>query len=335
MQIENYNETHKDASISLLSQNKDATYSEKKKIIWEWQYNENPFKSDFPSGAVIQDSGKIVGFNGYMPIELFYNNELIQSIWSVDTIIAPECRGKNFGGKLVDFVKKSAPIVIGLGISDTQSYIMRKHKYNANTDIEKYSYVCKALTIKDIAKKIIQYFYLLKKLIYRSNTKKFIISVIDAENSPKHIDLLWDKVKFSYKKTINRNYLYIHWKYGKHPTNKYKLIIINENEAIVAVGVFRKSNSTSRLLDYIGPSNRLDIKQSIIAVFKNYCSGSHMLECTTTDNEFKIILNRYGFMKYNSRPKFYIYSNVVEDNTPHMNWFIMGGDSDDDLCCFE
>jgi hypothetical protein len=157
------------------------------------------------------------------------------------------------------------------------------------------------------------------------------VSIVMASDAPKEIDTLWKNVESGYDKIVKRSHSYIFWKYGQHPINNYQLIVVKKNNVIIGVGIFRNSFKMARFVDYIGPSNSVKIKQLVISVFIKQCSDSKMLECTSTDEEFKQVLENCGFRKYKDRPRFYVHSNIADDKNPHMYWFIMGGDSDGDL----
>ena len=146
---------------------------------------------------------------------------------------------------------------------------------------------------------------------------------------------MWNKVKDGYTKIVVRNYSYIKWKYGKCRGLKYKLILVERDSELVGVGVFRKHNNGSRLVDYLGPANGLQIKYLIAKTFKNECSGSNSASCICTDEEFKNVLRFLGFRRYKDRPRFYVFSNLKNDREPEKDWFIMQGDSDGDFSEFE
>lgn len=326
-----YKEECKKKVIDLLSQGKDSGYLRKKYKIWDWQYNQNPFGKKVRKGIMVVEKGKVVGFNGLMPVKLKYLDNIIDACWSLDTILDPTCRGKGYGGKLVDVVKKCSPVVMGLGISDIQAYINRKQGYKVCHEIEAYHYILKPNNLKNLIKKLHQYMQIIKNIAYRPIKRDLHVSIVGASNIPKQIDSLWEKVKDGYSKIIIRDYSYIKWKYGNHPLAKYQLIVIERGNELVGLGVFIKNSNVSRLVDYVGPSKGSQIKYSIIRSFKTICSSSRLLSCICTDEELKKCLEILGFIRYKSAPRFYVYSNIKNDRNPGSNWFIMRGDSDGDF----
>ncbi len=336
MYIAEYKEKYKNTVIDLLSQGKDSDYFKKRHKIWNWQYIENPFSNKSGNNIVVFEEGILVGFTGLMPVQLNYMGNIVEAYWSVDAIIDPIYRGKGYGGKMVNEVKIMRPIVMAFGISDIQSHIRIKNGYKVNKEIEEYFYVLKLYSLKNVIKKFFQYMKIFKNISFRLKRCDLNVRIIDASDSPKQIDHLWEKVQSGYSNIVIRNYLYIKWKYGNCPLAKYQLIIVERGNELVGLGVFIKNKDKSRLVDYVGPAKGLrQIKYLIVKTFKKECSHSRLLSCICTDIELKKSLEILGFIKYKHRPRFYIYSNIENDRKPESNWFIMAGDSDGDFAEFQ
>jgi len=117
MEIEDFSNEDKEMVISLLKPDKDEY--EKKFRIWDWQYSENPCAGDFHAGTTVKIDGAIIGFVGYMPVELRYNNTDMKGVCGCDLIVSPSHRGKGYGRDLINASKNTAPIVrAGLGSLD-------------------------------------------------------------------------------------------------------------------------------------------------------------------------------------------------------------------------
>ena len=330
-----YKEEFKGSVIFLLSNKKTPDFSNKKRIIWDWQYNENPYVNKLSKGILLYEKGKVAGFTGLMPVHLKYENIIVEAYWSIDAIIDHTYRGKGYGGIMVDEVKVMLPVVMALGISNIQAHIRKKHGFKVNKEIEEYFFVIKANSLKNTLKKLVQHINAIKNISNKPRkTTGFDIRIIDASNPPEEIEVLWDKVQYGYHKIVIRNYSYIMWKYGKNPINKYELILVERDHKLLGVGVFRRNVDCSKLVDYIGPAEDLHIKYLIGKTFKNECSHSNLLSCICTDKEFKKVLKTLGFSQHRDRPRFYVFSNLINDQEPEKNWFIMQGDSDGDFSEF-
>lgn len=326
-----YKEEHRERVITLLSGSKGSDYYNKKSKIWDWQFNENPFAGDTNKNIVMIEDGEVIGFLGFMPAMLKYEDTYIEAFWGCDLILDPKYRGKGYGKKFADKFKTSGSIIIGFGINDIMAHIYKKGGFKVNRDIEKYYYTNKSTNSRDAVKKLLQHVIITKNIFNRPARGGLKASIIDASNTPEQIDSLWEKFESGYSKIITRKHSYIKWKYGCHPLTKYHLIIIESDDDIAGVGIFRKSDNMSKLVDYVGPAKNYKVKFLIVETFKKMCSHSNLLECVCTDEEFKASLECLGFRRYQDKPRFYIYSNIENDRDIEKNWFIMTGDSDNDL----
>ncbi|HEX7762660.1 MAG TPA: GNAT family N-acetyltransferase, partial [Cellvibrio sp.] len=90
-----------------------------KKSLWAWQFSHR-FERDVLA-IVARDNGRVVGFNGTMPIKIVdEHDQKIDAIWSCDFIVAPDYRGKGLGKAIKDEMAKAFTMpVMSLGISDS------------------------------------------------------------------------------------------------------------------------------------------------------------------------------------------------------------------------
>jgi hypothetical protein len=328
MRIENYRKENKLEVIALLKTN-ILEYEEKVRV-WDWQYEENPLIGDCCQGTVLIEEDRIVGFMGYMPVRVKYNGSELSAVWGRDFIMSPNFKGRGHGNKLVDSYRRTAPIALGLGSSDINAHLMTKYGYKANQEIEQYFFVRKPRCIRDLFKVVRQQVSLSKFSILRQDFSGLEVNVVDVSLISDDLDLLWREVESGYVKVVKRGCSYIKWKYGSHPSRRYQSILVRSSGKLVAMGIIRESiDDVSRLVDYVGPASAPVVKRLLIEVFKTSCARSHLLECTSTDKEFKKALESLGFRKYKQRPRFHVYSSLVSE--PQENWFVMGGDSDNDF----
>jgi hypothetical protein len=340
MKCVQYKRDFKDEIIKLLSYQRNPKYISFKNIIWDWQYNKNPSVSSLPKSIALFEKKKLVGFTGLMPTRFKYYDNTIYGYWSVDAFVDISRRGFGYGSFMVDKVKNMQPLIMAYGISDVQAHIRKKMGFKTNSDIDEFLFVSKSNRIKDFIKKAFQLLISFTNsrnvLCYNSKiSNNFDIQIVDATHTPKQIDNLWSNIKEGYKKIVIRDYSYIKWKYGNFPLTNYKMIVVNIGNELAALGIFRRSPSCSKLVDYVGPAENFGIKYAILRTFKKQCSGSRLLSCICTDGEFKKILRTLGFRRYRTKPRFYVFSNLENDLEPEKDWFIMHGDSDGDFSEFD
>jgi hypothetical protein len=330
MEVIDYKKQYKEASLCLLSEQRGGGYFTNKSQIWDWQYEQNPHinkNKPYPS-IIFKENDTVIAFNGLMPVKVKYKQTFLDVIWSCDTIVGEAQRGKGFGGKLASSVVDICPMVLGLGISDLQDPIMLKRGYKVNKDITQFFFTQKIKKWKDLLKKTVQLSMKLRYFQPTFSSVKLTSQITDKLPEASEIELLWKNVQSSYDKTIIRNYDYLNWKYQNHPLAKYQFIQINNQGHLIALAIFRAGAKTSRLVDYLGPANAPAIKAKVLHAFVKKNSQSQQLECTTSDSEFHQQLKKIGFTPYKAKPRFYI---QYADADAEKGWFIMSGDSDNDL----
>ncbi len=313
--------------IALLADNTKNQYSQRK-AIWNWLYQHNPFIGDKELGFALVGQNRVVGYNGFIPIHLLRDGELICSAWSFDTILLPEARGRGYGGKFVDLVKSSYPIVLGYGIGDLQAKIMLNRGYRASAEIERFFYSNSPRTVREWGKCGLQLSKRLTRSHQRVEVSNLSIDIGSARHLPSEIDRLWDSVKSSHKNIVVRDSAYMQWRYAMHPVKDYSTLVVRENNVLRALAIFEQTKKCANLVDYLGGANDREAMQLIVETFIMTSSSSHLLACTCTNACLKSALGINGFRRYRDRPKFYVYSNLDNDQDWTSSWFVMDGDSD-------
>jgi len=330
-EISGYKTEYKERILDLLADKGGEEFRKIKKILWDWQFYQNPDSKDRDIGFVLKSDNEVVGFNGMMPVRIKYNHEEMKGVCGCDVILDRRYRGRGYGEKLVNGVKNFAPIVIAFGMSDPADKLTNRYGYKENQEIDQYFYQNEGENFKEKAKICVQKFRVFMHMMNKPVEEKMSSRIIDAANVPREIDGLWKRVEGGYPKTVIRDFKYIKWKYGEHPLKKYHLIIIEKDSELVAIGVFHKNAIKSRLVDFIGPAKNLGIKYLLISEFKKECAEAKMLECLSTDAEIKTALEYNGFRCLGLKPRFRVYSSIPNDRDMEKDWFVMAGDSDGDL----
>lgn len=331
IELVEYKDEFKENVISLWGYDKSAVYVRNKRAIWDWQYSDNPYADKISKGLVILEDGEVVAFLGNMPVMLKYGDRVVEAHWTLDGIMNPKCRGRGYGEKMyTKGVRMCKYVHLGIGMNDITEHLVKKAGCVGSDEVQQYVYSSRAEGARGALKKALQRIIVLKKMAKRPEAGDLNVRVVDATRMPAEIDLLWKKVEGEYSKIVVRDYSYMSWKYSRHPLAKYSLILVEEGSEIVGVGVFRKNAAKSRLVDYVGPANDLRIKFLIAEAFKRTCSDSDSLECVCSDKELKTALSFLGFRRYGDIERFYVYSKIEGDQDWEKNWFIMGGESDND-----
>ncbi len=322
--LEDYQPEHKDAVIGLLG---DHEY---KKRIWDWQFHQNPFLEGNSPGVILKDKDKIIGYYGSMPVPIQLGDRKFIGAWLCDLILDPEYRGKGLGKKLNNYLQNKYPMVLGLGISDHSDPILKKAGWVINYDIEEYNYIKNTANVKDVIKKMLQLVKSLKGTFCKRAQKNYIVEEIEGKDVKKYMDLLEQEEGSGYSNGIIKDFKYIEWKYLNHPVARYRYLIAKKQDKLMALGIIRNGKLKSRFVEYLG-ADELDAKYILTEKFMQICNSSLMLNVLTTDDDIKKSCDLLGFMRYKSKPRFYLYSGKIDKAVLAGKWFIMAGDSDEDI----
>ena len=331
MEIVDYNDEHMEGVTALWGFDKDPLYVQKKRAVWDWLYGENPDAVKMPKGVVLLEDGEVLAFIGIMPVRLKYGDRVIDAHWTLDGIMNPKCRGKGYGEKIYTrAVQKCEFVHMGIGMNDITEHLLKKAGCVGSDEVQQYFYNNRAGGLRGSAKRLLQSMTALSNLRNRPGRGDLSVRVVDAADMPGEIDSLWERVVGGYPKIVVRDFAYMNWKYGRHPLAKYKLILVENGDELLGVGVFRGTAAKSRLVDYVGPAKDLRVKFLIAEAFKDNCAHSDHLECICSDEEINRALALLGFRRYDIE-RFYVLSKIDGDKSWEKNWFIMGGESDNDV----
>jgi hypothetical protein len=332
MDMVDYRDEFKEGVTSLWGFDKDPLYVQKKRAVWDWQYGENPHAEKMSKGVVLLEDGEVVAFLGIMPVKLKYGDRVVDAHWTLDGIMNPKCRGKGYGEKIYTKGVRACEFVhLGIGMNDITEHLLKKAGCVGSDEVEQHFFSNRSGGLKGVVKRMVQQMGVLGNIHKRPGRGELKVRVVDGTEMPPEIDALWKKVEGEYPKIVVRDFSYMSWKYSRHPLAKYKLILVEEGGELVGLGVFRGSAAKSRLVDYVGPAKDLRIKFLIAETFKRSCSNSDYLECICSDKEIKTALAYLGFRRYGNIERFYVYSTIEGDQNWEKNWFIMGGESDNDI----
>ena len=300
-----------------------------KKKLWDWQFHEARNSDDIKPLVVLNDKNEVVGFNGVMPIKVKYYNKTIDSIWSCDFFLSKECRGKGFGKQVKSVLREKSDLIMSFGISAMASPVLLRMGWKENGEVRAYARINKVGTFKQRIKRLLQAYNSVVNYKFNSHiVPQFELS----KRLPQEEDVnsLWRKCSLNYKKIIVRDFNYLNWKYQRHPLCDYQFLNVKVDGQLAAIAILREGDDYIQIVDYIGPLNAQALKSAIIRYICNKYHNYNVLKCVTSDAELQKALKVNKFIKERTKPKFYIYSNLSDDDAIG-DWFIMGGDSDADL----
>ena len=307
-----------------------------KEYIWEWQYRDNREYSNFDPVVLADKWGTIVGFNGYMPVEIKFDDDRLTGIWSCDFYVDERYRSQGMGTRIKRILNNKFPIILALGISDAASHVHKKAGWLANQEVEVFRKISRPNSIKSL---VIWIYQFLSKAYHRNIAigqgpaevlPEFVILQQTILPDSGKLDALCAGVLPGYKKTVVRNASYLRWKYQDHPLVQYKYLVMTGGENVLALLVYRNTTTTLVIVDYLGP-NQYEYKYRLFEYLTHLFTDKTVASCTTSDADWKCILLRSGYRRLKSNIRFNVGARVADASHANRDWFIMGGDSDGDL----
>ncbi len=320
-QIVNYTSDCKQGVLQLMS---DVPY---KKLIWHWQFEENPFGLPFDP-IVIKHGEKIVGFNGAMNVEITYDGKCMDAMWSCDFYVHSDFRGKGLGTKIKQKQFNTNSLIMALGLSDTAVYVWRKNGCKPNEDICVMRKYQKADSFRKLIWVSLQTLEYIKGQPTRIYDKAYQYTINDTLVNKHDVDELWKTAQNSYNKIVVRNYNYLHWRYENHPLEDYQFIHVFRNGKLAAIGIFRKHKNNAMFIDMVAHSSDTKARSALITGWLKLYSDSEIYNCISTDSLLKKCLLAHGFHITRDKLWLFVHSTIQNHIDPEQNWFIMPGDSD-------
>jgi hypothetical protein len=103
MKLTPYNFDRNDEVLSLLDRVFNPWDGGNEYFSWKYKFNTD-CNFNFPRGWIVEQDGKIVAFNGYLPRKIKIKNREFWALQSFDTATDPGCRGQGLFGKLQQLI---------------------------------------------------------------------------------------------------------------------------------------------------------------------------------------------------------------------------------------
>jgi GNAT superfamily N-acetyltransferase len=324
-----YRPQDKEVIIGLLAGGRAAQFPQAKRAVFDWQFFANPLaagRSPFIIGTL---NDEIVAINGLMPVSVRAGGQVMQACWTLDTYVSGNYRGRGFGKTLLGKVSVSAPVMLAFGISDMSDPILMKLNWELDTAMAAMYYHAHELGLKG----------LVKNLMTRS-ARTFRIKpgaavdllTVEAAVSESDMDGLWTRVSGQYPNAVERNAAYLSWRYQNAPELRYRWTTARQGGKLRALLITRHHPEESVIVDYVGPLDEPSLLSSLIefARVDMVEMGTQRIRCEANHPVVIQALEAQGFRRYRKPGRFRIISHLPT-STAVAPWFIMTGDSDNDL----
>jgi hypothetical protein len=211
--------------------------------LWQWKYHDNPF--GYRMMLCVNEADEPVVTYGGVPYQANWNGKTIEIIHLMDIMSHPDYRKT------------------GLFINTIEAFIDRF----TGPDRSVLLYGFPSQYHFDIGQKYMAYKKILPGVAYlRAMLSCLIGHVPEPEGSMERIleaddtlDSLWETVKPDYPFSLQRDSLFIHWRYDKHPIHGYELWGYRSKlqDSMLAYVVLKVDSGKAAIVDLLTPDSQV------------------------------------------------------------------------------
>ncbi len=317
---------------------------------WEWKYINNTTKK--LCIMIAEENNQVVGQYSLLPTWINYNNEKILGAQSIDTMIKITHRNRGLFIKLArncldNAISEGISLIYGFPNKASHDGFIKALNFidtfpmplliNIINPVALIRRKTNSRIVTNLIGKPIETFY--KTYNYFIEKPKANIKINKVNQLDVRYDILWDKVKLSYKVCIWKDSSYINWRYLFCPDVKYEVFIASLGDNIEGLIVLRLGGVDNRvgfIVDFIcEPTNTL-IAYALLIFALNYFKeqNADTVACHLPKHTriYKLFL-KAGFFRYYRKEMVpiirknidYISENILFD---YKNWYLTEGDSD-------
>jgi GNAT superfamily N-acetyltransferase len=321
--------------VTLLSRGRPAGYLDIKSAIFDWQFHRNPHsdgRSSFLVGTPNDGTsdGTIVALNGFMPARIRFHHQPMLASWSCDTYVSPAHRGQGIGKELIKLVSNAAPLMLGYGISDMSDPIFHAYDWQLHPHVVVLFYHIAeggiAGHLKNFGSKLARRTHEHRPSYARE------LGCEDHTPFSAEVDELWEASRSGYASVVERDSAYLNWKYHEHPLHRYITYSARFHGRLQGLMIARHDPEESVIVDYCGPAKDADLMSELAgaAVADLARRKTLRVRCETTHLPLIDALHRAGFLSSRHGSRFRVRSNLPTSDVLS-GWFLMTGDSDNDM----
>lgn len=329
----------------------DQASIEKRKHLFKWISEENPFKNDNAPYYLLMDGERVVGMHGHMPLEFSVLGKKQQCCLAHDDLLSMDYRGKGLGKiMLKGTIEKSDSFAGALWFNEPNYRLYIKSGW---TDVPNlFSFVkifdpgvflegkIKNQTIRKIIagifKKLIQF-----KRMFNFESKVEGIKIIEIDKFDETFDILFDEVSPRFGIMVKRNRRYLNWKFVKKPFSNYKRYAAFDNLGKLSGYMILKSENTGtnrrgRILDFLVDPEKPEIFKGLLAACCKEFEKDRVeyIQITTSSPLIAALLQKNEFVRSRKPIRFMVKnweSCFEKDFVVNIkNWHITDSDADGD-----
>jgi len=293
---------------------------------WEWEIEQNPYVEDIK--IIIAEYGNtIVGASTRIPFKVKINDKILNSSFSINSMVHPDFRRKGIIQGLYKMSFKFYPLLYSRAAVPAMYKLLMKMGYQAikpNTFMTSILSITRwglwRLRMYNPQINIDDIFIDSKKGFY--NIKEF----------KKEFDDFWERISPQYSNIIVKNSAYMNWRYLNIPNRQYRMFYRQDNNNIVSMAVISQSGTTAKIVDILWDKTKKNEPFFTIKYIKNICKKCGFLKilCWTPMAELRIALKKNLFMDKGEVCTFCVFthSNSNQYFSDDAEFHFLDGDGD-------
>lgn len=328
----------------------DNGHVSRRKLIFDWIAGHDPAAGDEKCYLVIEDEGRIVAYEGRMPVDIMINGEQERGYFFHDTLVHPDYRKKGLGLALVNQLKNTwenatDTFAIGVWMNQFTYEILKRRGYHELSapyyvrPLNLGRYLTKIVGNKHLARLLTAPVKYLGAVYDFFSERRFAdISVSRVTRFDPRFDEFARRVSRKFRLVVVRHSRYLNWKYVDRPFSSYVIYACERAHELagyivllpVEAGDFKVGVIVDMLAD---PDDSAAISCLCQLAIKYFKKGDvDLIVCVLTNNNFVRVFRRHLFFKRRKAAPVMVanlHKHHAQDVLKDINsWFLTCGDSD-------
>lgn len=293
---------------------------------WKWEIEQNPNIEDIKI-LIAEYKNSIVGATTRLPFKIKINDRILNSAFSVNSMVHPDFRRKGIIQELYNMSFEIYPLLYSKGTVLGMYKLLMKMGYQAvepNTFmVSIISFLRWPLWRLGIYKPSVNI-----DDIYIDNDKGFY----NIEEFRDEFDDLWGRVSSLYSNIVVKNSAYMNWRYLNIPHKQYRMFYRQDNNNIVSMAVISQSGTTAKIVDILWDKTIKDEPFYTIKYIKEICKKCGFLKilCWTPMSQLREALKKNLFVDKGETCTFSFYTRneSIEYFSNGADFHFVEGDGD-------
>lgn len=324
---------------------------EKRKKLFEWITQANPFLNRIDPYYLLLDGEKVVGMHGLMPLMFSINGKQQRGYFAHDTLISKGYRGKGLGKVILEqMIKMTDSFAGALWFNEPNYRLYNKSNWLDVPNLSAYLKVnnpeyflrkiIKNKVARGVVSEVLKVALAAKEKISNARFQSST-NIIEVEKFDHRLDDFFSTIEGYYGIMTVRNHAYLNWKFVLKPYNNYRKFIAMDGFGNIAGYIVVKTekidtSARGRILDFLVKPGQLEMLRAMLLHCCRELSKNNVayIQLTTSSPVVRKIVKECGFMKAR-RPVYFMikkWEGIFEKNFVANidNWYVTESDGDGD-----